>query len=116
MFDYLTKIKICWTRKNLKLNLRDGIGSEDSSHDYETASNDNIITNIFHDGCCFSCYQGQKYRSLVEIPEQKQLTTAGSCTPNMAKQVCTGVPEHTVKTQNNLWPENELKILYKYKI
>lgn len=40
--------------------------------------------------------------TFVEVPEEEEFSPAGCSTAHMAKQVHTGVPEHTVKTQHHL--------------
>lgn len=51
--ERLPRAAVCtdlWHRAATEYALEDG----------KAPSNDDIITNIFHDPCCFSCYQGQQ--------------------------------------------------------
>lgn len=41
-------------------NLWHSTATKYAFEDGETSSNNDIITDILHDSCCFSCYQGQQ--------------------------------------------------------
>lgn len=40
--------------------------------------------------------------TFVEIPEEKQFPSTGCGTSHMSKEVNTGVPEYSIKTQHHL--------------
>lgn len=40
--------------------------------------------------------------TFVEIPEEKQFPSTGRGTSHMSKEVNTGVPEYSIKTQHHL--------------
>lgn len=44
--------------------------------------------------------------TFIQVPEEEKLSSACSSAPNMAKQIDTGIPEDTIKTQHNLERKN----------
>lgn len=83
-------------------NLWYSVVAKDSlQHGYASANND-IITDILHDGGGLPSDQCQQHRGLVEVPEKKELPTTGCCAAHMTKQVGAGIPEHSVKAQHHL--------------
>jgi len=76
--------------------------AENTLENCDAPTDNNIVTDILHDGGCFSSHQGQKDGSLVEIPEEEQLTSAGSGAANVAEEVCVVVPKGSFKAQHNL--------------
>jgi len=85
-----------WHSVVAKYSLEDGNGS----------ANDDVITDVLHDGGGLACHQRQQHRGLVQVPEEKQLPPTRCCTAHVTKQVGIGVPEHTVKTQHHLSTES----------
>ena len=76
--------------------------AKDTFEDSNGASYNDVIADVLHDGGRLPSHQGEQYRCLVKIPEEEQLPSTGSRAAYMAKQVCVGVPKHTVKTKHHL--------------
>lgn len=65
-------------------------------------SNDDIVGDVFHDGGCFPSDQRQEYGSMVEIPEEKEFTSAGCRAAHVSEEVRVGIPEYPVEAQYDL--------------
>jgi len=66
------------------------------------SSNDDVITDVLHNGRCLSGNKSQQDRCLVEVPEQKQLATTRRRAADVTKQVRIWVPEYPIKAQHHL--------------
>ena len=56
----------------LYTDLRHGVVSEDSFKHGDTATYDDVITHVLHNGGRFSSHEGQQNWRLVQVPEQEQ--------------------------------------------
>ena len=76
--------------------------AEDSLENGDAASDNDVIGNIFHDGRSLASHKGQEDGSLVQVPEEEELTATGSRRAHVTKQAGVGVPKDSIKAQNNL--------------
>lgn len=74
-------------------------------------ADDDIIGDVFHDGCSFSSDQSQQDGSLVEVPEEEQFAAASRRATDMAEEVGLRIPEDPLEAQHDLVKVSEAESL-----
>ena len=81
----------------MQTNLRHCRVAKDAPEHREAASNDDVIADVLHDLSCLPGYQRQEDGSLVQVPEEEELSPASRGATHMTKQVDGRIPEHLVE-------------------
>jgi len=65
--------------KLIVANLRNSIVAKDSLEHRNGSPHDDVVTDVFHDGGCLPCHEGQQHRRLVQVPAYTSRIISKSC-------------------------------------